>query len=172
MIFGGLGISMFSMLAIYKALGNEIKSEIIYLAFSILFQAQTAIDISITGIRTTYLFLAATRRSNQALMIKEKLPNVIIKNQNRAVVVKDTTFSWQDFEGDEKSTENNLMEGNKFDYCLIGLNFKLKTGDLLVIVGPVGAGKSSLLMGLIGELTKVSGDYSLNGRTSYASDEP
>lgn len=55
---------------------------------------------------------------------------------------------------------------------LTGINFTVKPGELLVIVGRVGSGKSSVLMALMGELPIVSGDLTLYGRISYASQEP
>lgn len=64
----------------------------------------------------------------------------------------------------ERSEETTLS--------LSGINFTVRPGELLVIVGRVGSGKSSILMSLLGELPIVSGDLTLYGRISYASQEP
>ena len=40
-------------------------------------------------------------------------------------------------------------------YCSI--NFSVPEGSLVAIVGPVGAGKSSILASLMGEMEKVKG---------------
>lgn len=48
----------------------------------------------------------------------------------------------------------------------------IKPGSLCAIVGPVGAGKSSFLQLLLGELIPHSGTVNVNGAISYASQEP
>ena len=44
------------------------------------------------------------------------------------------------------------------DFALSPLTLAVKRGELCAIVGPVGSGKSSLLLGAIGEMRHVSGD--------------
>ena len=44
-------------------------------------------------------------------------------------------------------------------------------GCLLAVVGPVGAGKSSLLSALLGELLKVEGSVSIEGSVAYVPQE-
>lgn len=68
---------------------------------------------------------------------------------------------------------DDLYERNEeTTLSLSGINFTVKPGELLVIIGRVGSGKSSILMALMGELPIVSGDLTLYGRISYASQEP
>ncbi|XP_047739320.1 ATP-binding cassette sub-family C member 4 [Hyalella azteca] len=45
-------------------------------------------------------------------------------------------------------------------------------GELLVVVGPVGAGKSSLLHCLLGELPALHGRVRVSGKIAYAAQEP
>ncbi|KAL6053723.1 hypothetical protein STEG23_018956, partial [Scotinomys teguina] len=45
--------------------------------------------------------------------------------------------------------------------CLHGINLTVPQGCLLAVVGPVGAGKSSLLSALLGELLKVEGSVNI-----------
>ncbi|XP_062556045.1 ATP-binding cassette sub-family C member 4 isoform X2 [Armigeres subalbatus] len=58
------------------------------------------------------------------------------------------------------------------DKTLKDLNLTAKTGKLLAVVGPVGAGKSSLLQLILGELPILSGTAHINGEVSYGSQEP
>ena len=74
-------------------------------------------------------------------------------NTNKAVVVVDGEFSWNIDDEEvreggivkEKSREDNLV-------TLKNINLEMKQGELLAIVGPVGSGKSSLLLALLGEM--------------------
>ena len=53
------------------------------------------------------------------------------------------------------------------------VNFTLQRGKVLALVGPVGAGKSTIINGIIGEVASVSGTkISMNGRVSYVSQTP
>jgi len=51
------------------------------------------------------------------------------------------------------------------------ISFMAGQGDLFAIVGPVGSGKSSLLMALLGELSAESGTVSAVGKVAYVSQE-
>ncbi|KAI4538920.1 hypothetical protein MG293_011187 [Ovis ammon polii] len=75
----------------------------------------------------------------------------------RIVDVKDFTASWD--EGSETP-------------ALQGLSFTVRPGELLAVVGPVGAGKSSLLRALLGELPLSQGKVSVHGRIAYVSQQP
>lgn len=61
---------------------------------------------------------------------------------------------------------------NDKDKTLKDLNLTVKTGQLLAVVGPVGAGKSSLLQLILGELPILNGTANINGEVSYGSQEP
>lgn len=66
---------------------------------------------------------------------------------------KNASFSW------------NL--NSETDFKLRDMNVEFKKGKLNVIIGPTGSGKTSLLMALLGEMTKTSGEIYLPGYKSY-----
>lgn len=68
------------------------------------------------------------------------------------------TFSW----GGKDMTDKTSADAFK----LMDLNLKFHVGKLNVVVGPTGSGKTSLLMGLLGEMTKLKGDVYLPGGAS------
>ncbi|CAM5999831.1 unnamed protein product, partial [Sphagnum balticum] len=51
------------------------------------------------------------------------------------------------------------------------LSFTASVGKLTVIIGPVGSGKSSVLMSILGELPVISGHVRVRGKIAYASQE-
>ncbi|CAG2238338.1 ABCC4 [Mytilus edulis] len=52
------------------------------------------------------------------------------------------------------------------------INANVQRGKLLAVIGPVGAGKSSLLMSVLGEIPLVNGDVKVHGRISYVAQQP
>jgi ABC-type multidrug transport system fused ATPase/permease subunit len=52
------------------------------------------------------------------------------------------------------------------------ISFSIQADTLLGVVGQIGAGKSSLLMALIGEMPSIQGNITTNGRIFYVSQEP
>uniref|UniRef100_A0AAY4E1J1 Multidrug resistance-associated protein 4 n=1 Tax=Denticeps clupeoides TaxID=299321 RepID=A0AAY4E1J1_9TELE len=55
---------------------------------------------------------------------------------------------------------------------LQNLTFTVKPGQLLAVIGPVGAGKSSLLSSILGELPKDKGVMKISGELAYAAQQP
>ncbi|KAF8674747.1 hypothetical protein HU200_048028 [Digitaria exilis] len=70
------------------------------------------------------------------------------------VEVHDGVFAWD-------------MRGNKQNTVLKGINIEVRRGELAVVVGTVGSGKSSLLSCIMGEMEKISGMVSVCGSTAY-----
>ncbi len=55
---------------------------------------------------------------------------------------------------------------------LKNISFDVENEGLLAVVGPVGSGKSSLFMAILGEMANIKGDVSVNGKIFYVSQEP
>ncbi|XP_017121302.1 probable multidrug resistance-associated protein lethal(2)03659 [Drosophila elegans] len=55
---------------------------------------------------------------------------------------------------------------------LDNINISLKPPQLVAVIGPVGSGKSSLVQAILGELSAESGKLNVQGKISYASQEP
>ncbi|XP_078610231.1 multidrug resistance-associated protein 1-like isoform X2 [Branchiostoma floridae x Branchiostoma japonicum] len=67
------------------------------------------------------------------------------------ITIEDGTFSW----------------GKTEDPILKEINFAVPDGSLVAVVGQVGAGKSSLLSALLGEMEKQHGYVAVRGSTAY-----
>ncbi|PVU90006.1 hypothetical protein BB559_004831 [Furculomyces boomerangus] len=68
--------------------------------------------------------------------------------------------------------ENAKFAWDSHDLDGIQLNFKIKRGSLVGVVGKVGSGKSSLINAILGEMDLVSGHMSLNGTIGYTPQVP
>lgn len=112
----------------------------------------------------------------------DSLPNVAIsmidatatwKMPSSESTSKKETANKKQFQITEESKA--LMSGNnsaRESPTLMNINVDFPKGKLVGVIGPVGAGKSSLLQVILRELPLDSGSLSLNGSTSFASQEP
>jgi ABC-type multidrug transport system fused ATPase/permease subunit len=74
----------------------------------------------------------------------------VVDEQGEPVIGFDNgTFSWGNIESD--------------DFKMIDLNVHFKVGQVNVIIGPTGSGKTSMLMALLGEMSLVDGSVYLPG---------
>lgn len=80
------------------------------------------------------------------------------ENGQPLIGFEEGTFSW----GGKDMHDKTAADAFK----LMELNLKFKIDDLNVVVGPTGSGKTSLLMALLGEMTKIKGDVFLPGGRS------
>ena len=56
--------------------------------------------------------------------------------------------------------------------CLKRINFECKPGELIVLVGGVACGKSSVLNGILGEVRELAGTTEVNGRLAFFAQSP
>ncbi|KAG3233399.1 ABC transporter C family member 4, partial [Phytophthora idaei] len=95
------------------------------------------------------------------LALHEVNPSNVIRNDasipdDVAIVVEHGTFDW----------------GQAGNPVLTDVNLIVKKGDLVVVRGPVGSGKSSLCSTLLGEMVKMDGKVSVNGKVAYYAQQP
>lgn len=69
-------------------------------------------------------------------------------------------------------TVNGLGANQTAITALRNITYQVRAGELMIIVGRVGSGKSSMLMSILGELPLASGKMSIRGRISYSAQEP
>uniref|UniRef100_A0A4W5RYK3 ATP-binding cassette sub-family B member 6 n=1 Tax=Hucho hucho TaxID=62062 RepID=A0A4W5RYK3_9TELE len=101
-----------------------------------------------------------------------KLPNqdldayfshVAPEDPQDTIVMSQGIFSWQGSGGPDHPTGSET-ESTKGSLLLHSLNLSITKGSLVVVVGKVGCGKSSLLAAITGELNRRGGDLYVQGR--------
>nr|XP_018264326.1 uncharacterized protein I303_02491 [Kwoniella dejecticola CBS 10117]OBR86484.1 hypothetical protein I303_02491 [Kwoniella dejecticola CBS 10117] len=124
---------------------NLLRQPLMFLprALSSLTDAQNAVE------RLTEVFEAEVRDKS----------HVIDPDLKLAVSVANATFSWSSM----AKTESAVGE----TFTIKNLNLSIPRGTIVGIVGSVGSGKSSLLQGLIGEMSILSGSVTFGGRLAY-----
>ncbi|RDL39375.1 putative multidrug resistance protein [Venustampulla echinocandica] len=97
-------------------------------------------------------FLAAEELQPDAVILK----GPVDEDGEESLSVRDGTFSW------DRHAGRNALED---------INFTAAKGELSCIVGRVGAGKSSFLQAMLGDLWKVKGQVVVHGSTAYVAQQ-
>jgi len=109
-------------------------------------------------------------------------PNVGKVNTNASagqILVNGVELFWDSpatAEGDDTSSsetglEDDVSNGGKIP-LLASVDFQVKPGELCVVIGRTGAGKSGLMSALIGDLPVDQGVVALNGSVAFAAQTP
>lgn len=109
------------------------------------------IEASVAVGRLTAFFTAEELQADAVI-----LKGPVDENGEESLKIRDGTFSW-----DRHSGKNALED----------INFTASKGELTCIVGRVGAGKSSFLQALLGDLWKVQGTVTVHGQTAYVAQQ-
>ncbi|KAK8748985.1 hypothetical protein OTU49_015624, partial [Cherax quadricarinatus] len=100
------------------------------------------------------------KRLNKFLNADELDPNSVSRDSSESnpVIIKDGTFAWGHGEEEGKPVLKNI-------------NLSVADGSLVAVVGSVGAGKSSLISAILGEMEKQSGRVNIKGNIAYVSQQ-
>lgn len=160
LFFIGTRVMLFATFVAYVALGNKLRPELVYTVMTL----YNAIRLPVTNrfpaaIGTTAETLVAIKRIEDILLVEEKCESNVINSSS----YPPSSLRFFNYNG----KWNKRLEATS----LTDVNLQVKPGQLVVIIGPVGSGKSCFLWSILGEIHTVTGLISLNGSTSYASQE-
>jgi ATP-binding cassette subfamily C (CFTR/MRP) protein 4 len=95
---------------------------------------------------------------------KQDAPDPVIATANDPslyVCIKDASFTWK------------AQTSSKEDAFLKNIHLRIHKGELVGVCGPVGSGKSSLLLSILGEMKCLKGEFGQrNKNIAYASQTP
>ncbi|CAG2170013.1 unnamed protein product, partial [Oppiella nova] len=105
-----------------------------------------------------FTIIVIIRRINKYLNGNEVNDKFITNevNEKNPIIVKNGSFKW-DKESNDKILKN--------------INLIIERNSLVAVVGQVGAGKSSLLSALLGNMEKTSGEVNISGTVAYVSQQ-
>uniref|UniRef100_A0A8C9GVZ5 ATP binding cassette subfamily C member 4 n=1 Tax=Piliocolobus tephrosceles TaxID=591936 RepID=A0A8C9GVZ5_9PRIM len=155
--FSASKIIVFVTFTTYVLLGNVITASRVFVAVTL----YGAVRLTVT-----LFFPAAIEKVSEAIISIRRIQLLHLERNNLEIdfdqsvslSVRDTFFRWK---GHASETPT-----------LQGVSFTVRPGELLAVVGPVGAGKSSLLSAVLGELAPSHGLVSVHGRIAYVSQQP
>ncbi|BAM40730.1 ABC transporter [Theileria orientalis strain Shintoku] len=92
-------------------------------------------------------YTGSVKTSTNIVPITTQLPKDVV------VYYKDATFTWV-------NTRNDLLNKN-YDTYLKNINFELKRGEMVIVTGSQGSGKSNFIKSMLGEMTLVGGSMAI-----------
>lgn len=131
--------TIFTILASMRIMGEPVR--VIPEALSIMIQVKVSFDRLNT-------FLLEDEIEN------DNIVRNALTNSTNVIKIQVGHFTW-----DQESLSPTLRD----------INIKIKWGEKIAICGPVGAGKSSLLYAILGEIQKISGTVNVSGTLAYVS---
>ncbi|XP_072433975.1 ATP-binding cassette sub-family C member 4 isoform X2 [Chiloscyllium punctatum] len=152
---------LFFTFLVYVLLGNTITASHVFVTVSL----YSAVRLTVTlffpaAIQTASEGLISIRRIKGFLILEEiKRPNDGMQNSENdySVHVQDLTCFW------DKTIETPSLQH---------ISFSVKPRELVAVIGPVGAGKSSILAAILGELAKENGILDIKGKIAYCAQQP
>uniref|UniRef100_A0A670YM28 Multidrug resistance-associated protein 4 n=1 Tax=Pseudonaja textilis TaxID=8673 RepID=A0A670YM28_PSETE len=154
-------ITVFMTFMTYVLLGNLISASRVFVAVTL----YGAVRLTVT-----LFFPMAIEKVSEALVSIRRIKNFLIldeisqfgpqlksNSENPFLNVHDLTCTW------DKNMEMTTLQD---------ISFTVKPGELLTVIGPVGAGKSSLLSAVLGELSIIRGFMDVQGKIAYVSQQP
>ncbi|XP_061170519.1 multidrug resistance-associated protein 1-like [Saccostrea echinata] len=138
--------------------GNYLNASKVFVSLSIINTLRftiTMVPFVITGI---IQMLVSIKRIEKFLCKEDlNLKNVSTSlNTGYAIAIDNGYFTW-----DRKNPRTTLNR----------INLKIGEGKLVAVVGQVGAGKSSLVAAMLGEMEKVKGHVNVQGSVAYVPQE-
>nr|XP_014085546.1 multidrug resistance-associated protein 4 [Bactrocera oleae]XP_014085548.1 multidrug resistance-associated protein 4 [Bactrocera oleae]XP_036229160.1 multidrug resistance-associated protein 4 [Bactrocera oleae]XP_036229161.1 multidrug resistance-associated protein 4 [Bactrocera oleae] len=162
--------TLYITIAAAVLMGNQISADIVFSAASYynILQLVAAIWyplavsfgaealVSLTRVES-FLLQEGHDEKAQGLTHKKTDSKMSEISAANAIVLKQVNANW-----DLKKPQHTLQN----------INLEIKRGQLCAVIGPVGAGKSSLLQLLLAELPITDGEVVIQGELSYAAQEP
>jgi ATP-binding cassette, subfamily C (CFTR/MRP), member 4 len=139
----------------------------------------TSIYFSFSAISTFSTFWAIMFRVGEILE-KDEFDEDLAEDdrslpQGIRVKLENWTVSWGQSPKDEKYEESKLLTSHQDEddgIVLSNLNIEIKSNEFIAVVGSVGSGKTSLLMGIMHELEITKGVVRTNGTMAYVEQDP
>jgi len=107
-------------------------------------------------------FLTSSEISHDEYKSEASVGNNSNNSSLVAISIENGDFSWmasRSEEGDQTTT-TALNSNNRL--TLTNVNLQINRGELVMVIGSIGSGKSSLLSAILGEITKLNGTVSDN----------
>lgn len=184
-ISGG-SIIMLITLAVYVYLGNELIAGRIFGAMGILLSMNNWVTgITSWGIDVVVWYKTLFQNITEFMCLPEQTEerHLLVSGSQPSVELTDLYASWsQGARSPMQASQVELAKRSPLEHgeesphgsksVLQGVNLTVKKGELVIIIGVLGSGKSSLLSALSGDLKIMEGRVEVSSSIAYVTQEP
>ncbi|CAK6954010.1 ATP-binding cassette sub-family C member 4-like [Scomber scombrus] len=155
-------IIIFVTICVYVLMGNTLSASRVFMAMSLYGAVRLTITLFFPfAIEKVSETLISIRRIKNFLLLEEVAPQhlglPVADKRDCMVKIQDLICYW------DKMLEAPTLQN---------VSFTVSSNQLLAVIGSVGAGKSSLLSAILGELSQESGVVKVKGELTYTSQQP
>ncbi|XP_023213002.1 multidrug resistance-associated protein 4-like, partial [Centruroides sculpturatus] len=142
--------------------GGQLNAQIVFITMTVsMYIFVSTVSLFSNALNIAAEILVSLKRLQEFLLLHEKDTNDIeiveeVGNLNKyGIWMNNVTATWK----------------NESQPTLSKISLNVQPGELLTVIGPVGSGKTSLLMSVLGEIPVTSGKVIVKGKIAYASQE-
>lgn len=140
---------------------NLLTPEIAFVSLTLFNQLRTPMS-TVAELISQTVQVAVSNKRLKHFLIADELDDYVEKQPldpigNNAIDVHETTLTW---------------DRTQPLPTLFNITIRAPKGSLIAVVGKVGAGKSSLLMSLLGEMERLRGRIAMIGSVAYVPQQP
>ncbi|XP_056895808.1 ATP-binding cassette sub-family C member 4-like isoform X2 [Takifugu flavidus] len=155
-------IIIFITVCVYVLTGNELSAGTVFMAICLYGAVRLTITLFFPfAIEKLSESLISIRRIKNFLLLDEVDPQhqglPVAEKKDCMVTIQDLSCYW-----------DMMLEAP----TLQNVSLSVKSEQLVAVIGPVGAGKSSLLSAILGELSQAAGAVKVKGELTYTSQQP
>ncbi|KAM9766341.1 ATP-binding cassette sub-family C member 4-like isoform 2-T2 [Menidia menidia] len=160
--FASSKITVFVTFTVHVLLGNSITASTVFVTVSL---------YGTIKLTVTLFFPLAIEKLSETVVSVRRIKNFLLLDE---VDVKGFVLPLEERRENSVEMEKLTCYWDKIldSPSLENITVTAKSPGLLAVIGPVGAGKSSLLSAILGELPHDTGQLRVRGRLTYASQQP
>ncbi|CAG9336325.1 unnamed protein product [Blepharisma stoltei] len=174
----GIALTLLVTFSSYVYTGNKLETEKLFCVVTILLlNCFLSCKMSDLSFFTLIMIKSTMERITKIMLLSEKMYyDNSDDSKDLAISAENATFSYSNKspknEESENSSKSLLKDEKTDDIAISSLNFSLKQGEFMIVIGPIGSGKSSLLLGLLHEIYPLNGIVNYKGNFSYTGQNP
>lgn len=175
----GSNLNIFATLSIHIILFNSLSPGKFFMLVTLYsITHNNIVYLSTTGASTVFSFINTSKRITEILLLDEYRQDYAKPVLEESLCLHNLTFSWKSPEKVGNKEENNdsdtelVRTRTIYRDCLRDISINIYNSEFTMVVGPVGCGKSSFLLGILGELQIIFGDLYRPSSISYCSEKP
>ncbi|KAJ8042431.1 Multidrug resistance-associated protein 4 [Holothuria leucospilota] len=195
-------VILFAMFSVFTASGHLLTSSVVFIALPISVALMKEVALHFLGACTRFGELLVVIRRIQNFLILEELGDDLcsrsaVGSKALSDIPGDTTIPGQESneemapllhqdkpEVPQTQTEDIpgiqvvslsgqwALQGEGQAFTLSDVTFTVEPGEVMAVIGPVGSGKSMLLLALLGELPNCTGSVKISKHVGFSDQQP